>query len=538
MLLNQSIEKPSEALLNDTQLELEISSKSTFIDERDQILSTLLLDNYLSQKYQFTKINSLLALIINNEGVVFNLFYPANDRTKTSEFLFMNAIIENDLKIHYKTPIKNIFKPNSDPVRDEWVIPVFRNLANLDVAKGFGTQVYVINESLIHEKYKDNSLLDNGVIYVVDTNGIIISHPDASHIGKYAQIHKSGTFVDDKFYVTKPCNNAQWLTVAEISQENIYTLLRQVVIRYSLIVLVVVLIACSFVILLSNKITKPLNELMISINKASQKDFSQLIQPKGPKDLVLLINDYNMLLGNIDYLVNKELEQRTQRQKAELDALVAQINPHFLYNTLESIVWQARSVGAEKISNMAYCLGKLFNIAVSNGRTLIEIKNELEHVKKYVELQNIRYNNTIELKVSLDDESLLQELTLKLILQPFVENAILHTGKMEKLIIYIHVEKIEDNIYYFIEDNGAGIKENVLTRINQQLSNSKIIYDDKTSSDNQQKGKGIGIVNVSQRIKLYYGEKYGIRIDRNTNNNGTCVTICIKAQPKNDNIQE
>ncbi len=432
----------------------------------------------------------------------------------------------------------NIFKPNSDTSRDDWVIPVFRNLADLDVAKGYGTQVYVINESLINERYKDNSLLNYGVIYVVDSNGIVISHPDVSQIGHYAQIHKSGTIVDDKFYVTKPCNNAQWLTVAEISQENIFTLLNEVVIRHSLIVLVVILLACSFVILLSNKITKPLNELMVSINKASQKDFSQLIQPQGPKDVVLLIHDYNTLLGNIDYLVNKELEQRTQRQKAELDALVAQINPHFLYNTLESIVWQARTVGADKISNMAYCLGKLFNIAVSNGRTLIEIEKELEHVRKYVELQNIRYNNKIELKVSLDDESLLQELTLKLILQPFVENAILHAGKKENLIIFIHVEMIQNSIYYFIEDNGSGIEDNVLNRINQQISNSKIFYDDKTSSDNQQKGKGIGIVNVSQRIKLYYGEKYGIRIDRNTDNNGTCVTICIKAQPNDDNIQE
>ncbi len=109
MLLYQSIEKPSEALLNDTQLESKISNTSKFINERDQILSTLLLDNYLSQKYQFTKIDSLLALIVNGEGVVFNLFYPANDRTKTSEYLHMNTIPENDLKIYYQTPIKNIW---------------------------------------------------------------------------------------------------------------------------------------------------------------------------------------------------------------------------------------------------------------------------------------------------------------------------------------------------------------------------------------------------------------------------------------------
>ena len=236
---------------------------------------------------------------------------------------------------------------------------------------------------------------------------------------------------------------------------------------------------------------------------------------KGPSDIARLIHHYNNMLENTERYIREEYQIKRMKKAAELDALVAQINPHFLYNTLESIVWQARAAGAYKISDMAYSLGKMFNIMVNKGHSMLAVEKELEHVKLYVHLQNNRYNDRFDLRIDLDDEELLQYRTLKLILQPIVENIILHgfTKEQEDCTIHIGVYLNRGMLVYDVEDNGIGIPKAELESIRAGLKEQNVMeYDEQNAKLRRNSGRGIGLQNVHQRIGLYYGNQYGLEI--------------------------
>ena len=217
----------------------------------------------------------------------------------------------------------------------------------------------------------------------------------------------------------------------------------------------------------------------------------------------------------INDLMNSQEKASEDLRLAEFRALQAQINPHFLYNTLESIVWQARAAGAYKISDMAYSLGKMFNIMVNKGHSMLTVEKELEHVKLYVHLQNNRYNDRFDLRIDLDDEELLQYRTLKLILQPIVENIILHgfTKEQEDCTIHIGVYLNRGMLVYDVEDNGIGIPKAELESIRAGLKEQNVMeYDEQNAKLRRNSGRGIGLQNVHQRIGLYYGNQYGLEI--------------------------
>ena len=192
-------------------------------------------------------------------------------------------------------------------------------------------------------------------------------------------------------------------------------------------------------------------------------------------------------------------------------------------------MWQARAAGAPKISDMAYSLGKLFNIMVNKGHSMLSVEMELEHVKLYVHLQNIRYNNRFSLKLDLDDEDLLEYKTLKLILQPIIENVILHgfPEKQEECIIHIGLYESHEMLIYEVEDNGVGISKEELSHIRESFSEQNYIeYDEQNAKARQNKGRGIGLKNVHQRIQLYYGVQYGLEIE-SVEGKGTEVIVKI-----------
>jgi two-component system sensor histidine kinase YesM len=202
--------------------------------------------------------------------------------------------------------------------------------------------------------------------------------------------------------------------------------------------------------------------------------------------------------------------KNVQKQKriAELKALQAQINPHFLYNTLNAITWQAADQGASEISILANSLGKFFRLSLSKGNEVISLKDEIEHVRSYLDIQRIRYKSKLNYQIHVDHE-LLGISTIKLILQPLVENSIYHGIKLKEQEGQINIsfsKHIEDNgitvIKMCVEDNGIGIEDDKLKSINECLMEGNSIQKE-----------GYGIYNVNERIKLYYGDTYGLMFE-------------------------
>ena len=210
-----------------------------------------------------------------------------------------------------------------------------------------------------------------------------------------------------------------------------------------------------------------------------------------------------------------------QKRKAELKALQAQINPHFLYNTLNAITWQAADQGVPEISILSNSLGKFFRISLSRGKEVITVGEELEHVENYLRIQGIRYKDKMqyELQAAEDSRDLF---IIKLVMQPLVENSIYHGIKLKKDMGHIRVSTkrcVRDDgiqtLCLIVEDDGEGIEEERLKEIQEGLARGRI-----------SEASGYGIYNVNERIKLYYGDAYGLSIESEYKK-GTRATIQI-----------
>lgn len=347
----------------------------------------------------------------------------------------------------------------------------------------------------------------------------MLLHPEEVVNLAYTKKAMEGTgnyFIENREVVmSQRLNDGNWTAIAVIPLNNMIGEVIGIYKRFIFVIAVILIISVSVSVLLSREAIKPLETMIASMERVENGDFSVRVEEKGPYDIARLIHHYNTMLENTERYIREEYQIKRMKKAAELDALVAQINPHFLYNTLESIVWQARAAGAYKISDMAYSLGKMFNIMVNKGHSMLTVEKELEHVKLYVHLQNNRYNDRFDLKIDLDDEDLLQLRTLKLILQPIVENIILHgfTKEQEDCTIRIGVYISHGMLVYDVEDNGIGISKDELDSIRESLKEQNVIeYDEQNAKLRRNSGRGIGLQNVHQRIGLYYGNQYGLEI--------------------------
>ena len=220
-------------------------------------------------------------------------------------------------------------------------------------------------------------------------------------------------------------------------------------------------------------------------------------------------------------LMKKIVWEQNERRKSELDVLQSQINPHFLYNTLDSITWMIEGGKNEEASFMITQLAKLFRISLSKGHTIIPVRDELLHAKSYMNIQKVRYKNKFEVSFEVDEE-IMDYCAVKLVLQPLLENAIYYgVGNMDEDdggMIIVSGKKKDEDILITIEDNGMGMREEVLENI--LTDNSKV----------PKHGSGVGVINVHSRIQLMFGEQYGLEIYSEPDE-GTRVVIHIPAIP-------
>ena len=519
----------TEVMQSDSDLKEHLEQKpEDYENQHEKLVDIYLMNRYLTRRNSYSRVSGVLAGIINKNGVVYNLQYPM-DMAEEAE-AFAESLMKDKKRLEYGYdwyPLqKNCFAPETGNLRNDSMIPVLKNLL-LDGGGYQGTLIYSLSEEQIYEQYKKSKLLEEGYLYIVDREGRLISHSDESMLLHpeevvnlaYTKKAMEGTgnyFIENREVVmSQRLNDGNWAAIAVIPLNNMIGEVIGIYKRFIFVIAVILIISVSVSVLLSREAIKPLETMIASMERVENGDFSVRVEEKGPYDIARLIHHYNTMLENTERYIREEYQIKRMKKAAELDALVAQINPHFLYNTLESIVWQARAAGAYKISDMAYSLGKMFNIMVNKGHSMLTVEKELEHVKLYVHLQNNRYNDRFDLKIDLDDEDLLQLRTLKLILQPIVENIILHgfTKEQEDCTIRIGVYISHGMLVYDVEDNGIGISKDELDSIRESLKEQNVIeYDEQNAKLRRNSGRGIGLQNVHQRIGLYYGNQYGLEI--------------------------
>lgn len=277
---------------------------------------------------------------------------------------------------------------------------------------------------------------------------------------------------------------------------------------------------------LSGEIAKPIDELCKSTSEVANGNFTVQVHVESGDEIESLADSFNSMVGEISELVEDiKIEQKNLRA-TELKLLQAQINPHFLYNTLDTIIWLAEDNQKEQVTAMVSSLSDFFRTTLSKGKDYITIQEEESHIKSYLEIQQFRYRDIMSYDIQFEEDILCYPI-LKLTLQPIVENALYHGLKNKRGLGKISVfgQKEEDKIRFTVKDDGIGMD-------NETLEHLRRIVKGKEMNDLQ---KGFGMANVQQRIELNYGSEYGIQID-SVYGEGTTVTIIIPCIFKHEEI--
>ena len=286
---------------------------------------------------------------------------------------------------------------------------------------------------------------------------------------------------------------------------------------YAVLILLVALLSVVGSMQLSRYITRPLQEIDDGIRQIESGNMDIRFRGRGTIETEHLSHSLDSMLDRINELMAQTVAGQRQLRQSELRALQSQINPHFLSNTLESIIWIADSEGNQRISNIAMALANYFRLALAGGKDVITIEHEMEHVRNYLLIQKIRYDDYLDFSIHVD-EDIKHCMTIKLIVQPIVENAIYHGIKDmgRHGCIDISAKGIDDTIVIEVCDNGMGIPPGKL----------KHIFDPEKMPRRRIRQGGVGLVNIRDRIQLFYGEQYGLVIE-SLFRHGTTVRITI-----------
>jgi two-component system sensor histidine kinase YesM len=270
---------------------------------------------------------------------------------------------------------------------------------------------------------------------------------------------------------------------------------------------------------ISESIYRPIKKLHDVTNTITRNDLEALMTRDNVDEIAELGMSFNIMVGKIRELLDAKLQEQDNLKKAELRALQAQINPHFLYNTLDTIIWMAESKKTADVVQVVSALSNFFRISLSKGEDWITIGEEVERTRSYLMIQKMRYRDVMDFAIDVDG-TVLNSTVLKLVLQPLVENALYHGVKPKRQGGTIRVraqQRNESEVLLEVQDDGIGMPAERVARIGAALSDDV----DVNHPEN-----GFGLVNVNRRIKLYYGKQYGLSLS-SEEGRGTCVGIVI-----------
>ncbi|MBD0383184.1 cache domain-containing sensor histidine kinase [Paenibacillus sedimenti] len=445
--------------------------------------------------------------------------------TRLTEQSWFKSALENPNHLTFSLPhIQNLFK---EPYK--WVVSMSKGVTIQREGQWVDAVLLVdVNFKTLDDVFRTVSLGKKGYVYIIDESaGNIVYHPQQQliYIGlKYENVEQAlkfsyGKYMDEadgetRLNVVKTVSNIGWKIIGVSYLDEIVTTRNEIstfMIWLFVIVLVFILLISAF---MSARISQPIKRLKKSMEMVEKGHFDTYIHVRGADEVEQLSRRFNLMVSRVRELMDQSIHEQEVKRKNELEVLQSQINPHFLYNTLNSVVRMVGSGKNEEVVTTITSLSKFFRISLSKGKNIITVQEEIEHIRNYLIIQKMRYKDKFDYEIQVDEEALPYK-TLKLILQPIVENALYHG--IEYMVDEGHIRisaRIEgERILFQIRDNGVGIPEETL----------KGILSGQTKSE---KGSGVGLRNVNERIKLYFGPSYGVTVESEPEE-GTMVNIWI-----------
>lgn len=428
---------------------------------------------------------------------------------------------------HVQNAIKSSYK---------WVTTLSRVLVNNRTGAKEGLFFIDLNYSAISDLCNNNTIGNKGYIFVLDDKGNVIYHPKqqlmygglhTEHIEEIMACEKDSLTVRDgterKLYTLSRSQKTGWTVVGAAYTSELLKNNKQARMLYILAAAILILAVFAISSILSREITKPLRRLSESMSRVEKGEFDRAnVDVTMENEIGSLGKSYNLMTERIHTLMEENVYEQKQKRKSELKALQAQINPHFLYNTLDSIIWMSEAGQSDEVVEMTSALAKLLRQSISNDHEQVELGQEMEYVKNYLTIQKMRYQDKLEYTIEVDPQ-VRHVMIVKLVLQPIVENAIYHGIKYKgsKGTLRIRAFAESEDVCIVIEDNGIGMDDTALN----------IIFDETQKIHKQ---NGVGVPNVQKRLKLYYGDKYGITYESKVGI-GTRATIRIPQRGDREN---
>ncbi|MCD7820205.1 MAG: sensor histidine kinase [Lachnospiraceae bacterium] len=441
----------------------------------------------------------------------------------TEQDWYQNAISDPDSffisSSHVQNAVKDCYK---------WVITLSSVITSQKDPQQMAVVFIDLNYSSISRLCEDNSTGTEGYVFIIDQDGGIIYHPQQQLLyGGLKTEHTEEMLADgethfilsengeNRLYIWSASEKTGWRVVSVTHTSELFRNSSQTKLVYCMMAILLLVAAVSISSVISRQITKPVQALRDSMEQVQQGHLEgNQVVAEGNNEITSLTNSFNLMSRRIETLVQQNRNEQEEKRRMELRALQSQINPHFLYNTLDSIIWMAESKKNEEVVLMTSAFAKLMRQNIGNDDEQISIGQEMMAIENYLTIQQMRYKDKLEYRLDVAAD-IRNEQIIKLVLQPLVENAIYHGLKYKetKGLLTVKGYRIVDDIFIEIEDDGAGMDETTLAHI---FETHKVNY----------RSNGVGVYNVQKRLQLYYGTEYGLTY-RSEVGKGTCVTVKI-----------
>ena len=505
--------------------EIEYTNKNVMSTSRYITLYVEKLQNIINLLSVNADVRNFLTLGNNNskksiEKMVYSIL-DNNKGIKNITVIGKNGSIissdkNNDMKISanmmkekwYVDAINNSDMPVFNPVRKDedssmnsnsWFLSISRDIKN-SKGENLGVIVFDIKYEMFERYLRSNAFGKQSDSIIIDNHGNVIYYRDAKCFAdkkcleKFSEKNKN----KDTYLYETQIENTNWNLRSLANTNDLVTLKK----NFSHIVIIIFLVSLAFSSIITfiviTKILKPLIKLENHMQNFENNLREFHLSEKTGYEIQNLVEHFNVMVEKIKYL-----------REYEIKALHSQINPHFLYNTLDTIIWMAEFEDNEKVINITKSLANFFRLSLSNGHEKIPLKDEIMHTKEYLFIQKQRYEDKLSYFFNIEDESLLSIEVPKIIIQPIVENSIYHGIKnlSGNGIITIDVYRQNSTLNISVKDNGIGFE--------------------KAKQFKKSKTGGVGTKNVDKRIKFYYGKNYGVFINKDSKPEGAEVVIKI-----------
>lgn len=409
-----------------------------------------------------------------------------------------------------------------------WVVSLSRELSGVNSSNGLGILLIDLNFKVINDMLSKLDLGNRGYVFVIDRQGRIVYHPQQQLLYSNLKTERLEQVLQDKQggFVVKEGGASRiysikdtdfgWKIVGVFYENELVDNKKQMQLSFAIAGVLCLGVGVLFSVVISRNLTRPIKKLQDKMMEVEKGNFDIRVPVGHSREISGLARSFNVMVLKVKELMDQIVIEQEIKRKSELNALQAQINPHFLYNTLDSIIWMAESKKHDEVILMTSALARLFRASLSKGREMIPIATEVEHITNYLKIQQMRYQDKIRFTLDMDRE-LYPYLTLKVLLQPLVENAIYHGIKNKEGpgTITITGRLQDDRIRFQVMDDGIGMDRSKVETL-------------LISTGSQHSRNSVGIANVHQRIQLYFGAEYGLSYTSEPGA-GTNVTVLIPA---------